>query len=50
MKKKTLQQHNKVALVCEEGISYIEVISNLLIPESSKIILTQKPQTILDKT
>ncbi len=36
MKRKTLQQHKEVALVCEEGIFKVEVISNLLVPHSSK--------------
>jgi hypothetical protein len=29
MKRETLQQHKEVALVCEEGIYEVEVISNL---------------------
>jgi hypothetical protein len=33
-------------LVCEEGIFDIKVINNLLVPQSSKIGLAQKPQTI----
>jgi hypothetical protein len=37
-------------LVCEEGIFEVKGISNLSIPQSSKIILAQKPQTILEKT
>jgi hypothetical protein len=32
MKRKTMHQHKEVALVCEEGISEVEAISNLLIP------------------
>jgi hypothetical protein len=43
MKKKTLQQHKETTLVCEEGISEVEAISNLLVLQSSKIILAQKP-------
>ncbi len=39
MKRKTLQQHKEIALVCEEGISEIEAISNLSIPQSNKTIL-----------
>jgi len=39
MKRKTLQQHKEVALVCEKGISEVKVINNLLIPHSNKIIL-----------
>ncbi len=50
MKKKTLQQHKETTLVCEEGISEVEAISNLLVLQSSKIILAQKPQTFLEKT
>jgi hypothetical protein len=30
-------------LICEEGISKVETISNLLVPQNSKIILAQKP-------
>jgi hypothetical protein len=40
MKRETLQQHKEVALVCEEGIFEVEAISNLLIPQTSKTILT----------
>jgi hypothetical protein len=32
MKRKTLQQHKEVALVCEEGIFEVEAINNLLVP------------------
>jgi len=32
MKRETLHQHKEVVLVCEEGIFYVEVISNLLVP------------------
>jgi hypothetical protein len=32
MKRKTLQQHKQLVLVCEKGIFEIKVISNLLIP------------------
>jgi hypothetical protein len=39
MKRKTPQQHKEVALVCEEGISKVEVVSNLSIPQSSKTLL-----------
>jgi len=49
MKRETLQQYKEVALVCEEGISKVEAISNALEPHSSKIILVQKPQTITEK-
>jgi hypothetical protein len=37
-------------LVCEEGISKVEVISNLSIPQNSKTILAPKPQIVLEKT
>jgi hypothetical protein len=37
-------------LVCEEGISYAEAISNLLVPQRIKKILAQKPQIVLQKT
>ncbi len=37
-------------MVCEEGISKVEVISNLSIPQNSKTILAQKPQIVLEKT
>jgi len=36
-------------LVCEEGISEVEAISNLSVPQNNKTILVQKPQTILEK-
>jgi hypothetical protein len=32
MKRKTLQQHKEATLVCEEGISKVEAINNLLVP------------------
>jgi hypothetical protein len=32
MKRKTLQQHKKVDLVCEKGICKVKVISNLSVP------------------
>jgi hypothetical protein len=38
MKRKTLQQHKETTLVCEEGISEVKAISNVLIPHSSKIV------------
>jgi hypothetical protein len=31
MKKNTLQQHKEASLVCEDGISKVEAINNLLI-------------------
>jgi hypothetical protein len=37
-------------LVCEKGIYEIKAISNLLIPQSNKIVLTQKPKIVLEKT
>ncbi len=37
-------------MVYEEGISEVEVISNLSIPQNSKTILAQKPQIVLEKT
>jgi len=43
MKRKTLQQHKKIVLVCEEGINEVEVINNILVPRISKIVLAQKP-------
>ncbi len=49
MKRKTLQQHKEKALVCEEGISEVEAISSVSVPQSNKTISTQKPQTILEK-
>jgi hypothetical protein len=33
----------KIVLVCEEGNSKVEVISNLLVPQNNKTILAQKP-------
>jgi hypothetical protein len=49
MKRETTQQLKEGALVCEKGISNVEAINNLLVPQSSKTILTQKPQIVLDK-
>jgi hypothetical protein len=48
-KKETLQQHKETTLVCEEGVSGIEAISNLLVPQSNKTVLAQKPQTVPKK-
>jgi hypothetical protein len=42
MKRQTLQQHKEITLVYK-GISKVEAINNLLIPQSSKTILAQKP-------
>jgi hypothetical protein len=50
MKRKTLQQHKEATLVCEGRIFKIEAMSNLLVPQNSKTILIQKPQTITKKT
>jgi hypothetical protein len=50
MKRVTLQQHKETTLVCEKGIYKVDVISNMSIPQSSNIILAQKPQTITEKT
>jgi hypothetical protein len=50
MKRETLQQHEETTLVCEKGIFELEFINNLLAPQSNKIISTQKPQTIIEKT
>jgi hypothetical protein len=36
-------------LVCGKGISEVEAISNLLTPQNSKILLAQKPQTVIKK-
>jgi len=46
MKKETLQQHKEVVLVCEEGIFEVEAISNLLVPQSNKVVLVQKPYIV----
>ncbi len=43
MKRETLQQHKEISLVCEEGIFEVEAISNMLVPQNSKIISAQKP-------
>jgi hypothetical protein len=40
MKRKILQQHKELNLVCEERILKIKVINNLLIPQSSKSFVT----------
>ncbi len=45
-----MQQHKEAALVYEEGISKVEVINNLLVPQSSKTKLIQKPQIVTKKT
>jgi hypothetical protein len=39
LKREILQQHKEATLVCEEGISEVKTISNLLVPQSSKTIL-----------
>jgi hypothetical protein len=49
-KRKTLQQHKEVVLVCEKGIYEVKVINNLLIPHNSKTISAQKPHTIIEKS
>jgi hypothetical protein len=49
MKKETLQQHKEATLVCGKISSKIEAINNLSIPQNSKTILAQKPQTITKK-
>jgi len=36
-------------LVCEEGISEVGDISNLLIPQTNKTTLIQKPRTVIEK-
>jgi hypothetical protein len=41
MKRETLQQHKEVVLVCEKGISEVEVISNVSIPQSNKKCIVQ---------
>ncbi len=35
---------------CEEGIFEVKAISNMLVPQSSKTIVTQKPQAVPEKT
>jgi hypothetical protein len=50
MKRNTFQQYKETTLVCEEGIFKVKAIINLLTPHSSKIVLVQRPQTILKKT
>ncbi len=49
MKRITLQQHKEATLVCGKGIFEVKAISNLSIPQNSKILLAQKPQTFLKK-
>jgi hypothetical protein len=39
MKRETLQKHKEVALVCEIGISKVEALNNLSIPQINKTIL-----------
>jgi hypothetical protein len=39
MKRESLKHHKEATLVCGEGISEIEVICSLLIPQNSKTIL-----------
>jgi hypothetical protein len=36
-------------LVYQKGISEVEVINNLLVPQNSKITLVHKPSTIIEK-
>jgi hypothetical protein len=43
MKRETLQEHKEATFVCEEGISEVETISSLLIPQNNKRISVQKP-------
>jgi hypothetical protein len=50
IKRKTIQQHKEKTLVCEEGISKVEAINNLLVPQSNKTTLIEKPLTIIEKT
>jgi hypothetical protein len=51
LKRKTIRwQHKESTLLCEEGIFKVEAISNLLVPQSSKITLVLKPPIILEKT
>jgi hypothetical protein len=45
MKRGTLHQHKEVALVCEEGISEVEAVSNLLVPQISKTIFRNLRQS-----
>ncbi len=39
LKRETLQQHKEATLVCEEGIFEEKAINNILVPQSSKIVL-----------
>jgi hypothetical protein len=43
VKRETLQEHKEATLVCEKGISKIEAIINLLVPQSNKTLSIQKP-------
>jgi hypothetical protein len=36
MKRLPLQQHKEVAMLCEEGMTIVEVRSALLVPQSTK--------------
>ncbi len=36
-------------MVCEKGISKVREINNLLIPQTNKTTLIQKPHTIIEK-
>jgi len=46
MKRKTPQQHREAALVCEKKKFDVKTISNLSVPQSSNIVLAQKPHIV----
>jgi hypothetical protein len=39
MKRKTLQWHKETTLVCEKGISKVDAMNNLLVPQNNNAIL-----------
>jgi hypothetical protein len=49
MKRETLQQHKEATLVYGKGIFEVKGISNLSIPQNSKILLAQNLKHLLKK-
>jgi hypothetical protein len=42
MKRSTLQQHKEVVMLCEEGMTNVEIRSALLIPQGTKLATPMK--------
>ncbi len=45
MKQSTLQEHKEAAMLCEEGMTIVEVRSALLMPQSTKHVALGKTQS-----